>query len=101
MDLRKMKNEDKLKLSRWYYRGGFFFLPYLWFVNAIWFFKEAFQQTPYEEQKMIRTYVIRSAIGALVWAAGLIAWITVFQMRRAEWGALADDLSFIIPMGIP
>ena len=45
--------------------------------------------------------VIRSAIGAFIWAAGLIAWIVVFQLKRAEWGEFADSLSFIIPMGIP
>ncbi|GFQ82777.1 gamma-secretase subunit PEN-2 [Trichonephila clavata] len=101
MDLRKMKNDEKLKLCRWYYRGGFFFLPFLWFVNSVWFFNEAFRKTHFEEQKMIRTYVIRSGIGAIIWATGLIAWIVVYQLKRAEWGELADSLSFIIPMGIP
>ncbi|XP_054718603.1 gamma-secretase subunit PEN-2-like [Uloborus diversus] len=101
MDLRKLKNEDKLNLCRWYYRGGFFFLPFLWFVNAVWFFNEAFRKSHYEEQKMIRTYVIRSAIGAIIWAAGLISWIVVFQLYRADWGEVADRLSFIIPVGIP
>jgi len=96
-----MKNDEKLNLCRWYYRGGFFFLPFLWFVNAIWFFNEAFRKSAYEEQKMIKSYVIRSAIGAIIWAAGLIAWIVVFQLKRAEWGEFADSLSFIIPMGVP
>ncbi|XP_021001874.1 gamma-secretase subunit PEN-2 [Parasteatoda tepidariorum] len=101
MDLRKMKNDEKLSLCRWYYRGGFFFLPFLWFVNAIWFFNEAFRKSFYEEQRMIRAYVIRSAIGAAVWAAGLITWIVIFQLNRADWGEFADSLSFIIPVGIP
>ncbi|KFM72160.1 Gamma-secretase subunit PEN-2, partial [Stegodyphus mimosarum] len=82
MDLRKMKNEEKLILCRRYYTGGFFLLPFLWFVNAVWFFNEAFRKSHYEEQKMIRTYVIRSAIGAFIWLAGLIAWIVVFQLNR-------------------
>ncbi|XP_023241106.1 gamma-secretase subunit PEN-2-like [Centruroides sculpturatus] len=101
MDLRKMKNDDKLKLCRGYYIGGYFMLPFLWFVNFVWFFGEAFRKPAFEEQKQIRTYVLRSGIGALVWAAALLAWIVVFQVNRADWGETADKISFIIPTGIP
>jgi len=45
--------------------------------------------------------VIWSVIGALVWTAIIVAWVTVFQMYRADWGATADQMSFIIPKGIP
>jgi Presenilin enhancer-2 subunit of gamma secretase len=45
--------------------------------------------------------VVMSAIGAAVWIAGLTAWIIVFQTKRAEWGAFADSISFMIPQGIP
>uniref|UniRef100_V5HEH8 Gamma-secretase subunit PEN-2 n=1 Tax=Ixodes ricinus TaxID=34613 RepID=V5HEH8_IXORI len=51
MDLAKVKDDEKLRLCRWYYRGGFFILPFLWFVNAVWFFKEAFVRPPFDEQK--------------------------------------------------
>ncbi|XP_025102467.1 gamma-secretase subunit PEN-2-like [Pomacea canaliculata] len=101
MDLRRMKDEDKLSLCRKYYIGGFALLPFLWFVNSLWFFKEAFRRPPYEQQKMIRTYVIRSMIGTVVWIGAFAAWITVFQLNRASWGATADYMSFIIPYGIP
>lgn len=45
--------------------------------------------------------VIMSGIGAIIWTAILTTWITIFQLHRAEWGATADQLSFIIPTGIP
>jgi len=45
--------------------------------------------------------VIRSAIGAVLWLAVIIAWIVIFQVNRAAWGATADSMSFIIPKGIP
>jgi len=45
--------------------------------------------------------VIKSMIGALVWTGIIVAWVTVFQLNRAEWGATADQISFIIPKGIP
>jgi len=45
--------------------------------------------------------VILSGIGTIVWTAALITWITIFQLHRAEWGATGDQISFIIPTGIP
>ncbi|KAJ9581848.1 hypothetical protein L9F63_003803 [Diploptera punctata] len=78
MDLSKMKNDRKLFLCRWYYRAGFAFLP---FLN--------------------KKYVIMSKIGAIIWTTGLTAWITIFQLNRAEWDKAGDQISFMIPTGIP
>lgn len=101
MDMKRMKNEDKLELCRKYYIGGFVCLPFLWAVNAIWFFKEAFFAPAYDQQKKIKSYVIQSMVGALVWIAIITAWVVVFQIYRADWGETADRMSFIIPKGIP
>jgi presenilin enhancer 2 len=35
--------------------GGFAFLPFLWLVNVVWFFKEAFVKPTYTEQLQIKT----------------------------------------------
>lgn len=43
--------------------------------------------------------VIYSAIGTLFWTIALITWIVIFQTNRAAWGATADYISFIIPLG--
>ncbi|KAG7214124.1 hypothetical protein KM043_001479 [Ampulex compressa] len=101
MDLSKISNEKKLYLCKWYFRGGFALLPFLWAINAIWFSKEAFSVPHYEEQKQIRRYVIFSGIGAVLWTAALLAWIIIFQTQRAAWGEYADAISYIIPAGIP
>ncbi|BFZ25482.1 hypothetical protein BsWGS_28521 [Bradybaena similaris] len=100
MDLRRVKNEEKLVLCRKYYLAGFFILPFLWFVNSIWFFSEAFWKPPYAEQKTIRSYVIWSIVGTLVWMAIIITWVVVFQVNRASWGITGEQLSFIIPSGM-
>lgn len=34
--------------------GGFAFLPFLWLVNVLWFFKEAFIKPNYTEQLQIK-----------------------------------------------
>ncbi|XP_014467936.1 PREDICTED: gamma-secretase subunit pen-2 [Dinoponera quadriceps] len=101
MDLAKVPNERKLYLCKWYFRVGFALLPFLWAVNAIWFWKEAFVEPSYEEQKQIKKYVILSAIGAAIWATALLAWTITFQTQRAAWGEFADAISYIIPTGIP
>ncbi|MCI4386057.1 hypothetical protein PGIGA_G00057660 [Pangasianodon gigas] len=56
---------------------------------------------PLAEQPQIKIYVKRSALGLLLWVAVLTTWITVFQHFRAQWGEVADYLSFTIPLGTP
>ncbi|XP_026880307.1 gamma-secretase subunit PEN-2 isoform X1 [Electrophorus electricus] len=93
-----------LRISPWFafgVKGGFAFLPFLWLVNVVWFFKEAFVKPAYTEQPQIKTYVKRSALGLLLWVAVLTTWISIFQHFRAQWGEVADYLSFTIPLGMP
>ncbi|XP_028679111.1 gamma-secretase subunit PEN-2 [Erpetoichthys calabaricus] len=101
MNLERVPNEEKLNLCRKYYLGGFALLPFLWLVNVVWFFKEAFMKPAYTEQALIKSYVKKSMLGVLFWVAILTAWITTFQHFRAQWGEVADYLSFTIPLGIP
>jgi presenilin enhancer 2 len=103
MDLGRKSDEFKADLSRKYFLGGFALLPFLWLINVIWFFKEAFCMdiSTNSELKRIRGYVIKSLIGCLVSTSALVAWIVVFQTQRVQWGASADYMSFIIPVGIP
>lgn len=44
--------------------------------------------------------VILSTIGTVMWTAAIIAWVVIFQTHRAEWGEIADRMSFIIPNGM-
>uniref|UniRef100_A0A0A9VWP5 Gamma-secretase subunit PEN-2 n=1 Tax=Lygus hesperus TaxID=30085 RepID=A0A0A9VWP5_LYGHE len=99
MDLSKVNNEDKLKLCRWYFKAGFFCLPFVWLINSIWFFKDAFLKPEYDEQKSIRKLVIWSAIGALVWAIAVASWVTTYQTHRVAWGEFGDLISVVTPTG--
>ncbi|KAJ8332810.1 hypothetical protein SKAU_G00417060 [Synaphobranchus kaupii] len=101
MNLERVPNVEKLNLCRKYFLGGLACLPFLWLVNVVWFFREAFVKPTYDEQDQIKTYVKRSALGLLLWVAVLTTWITIFQHFRAQWGEVADYLSFTIPLGIP
>ncbi|XP_021951174.1 gamma-secretase subunit pen-2-like [Folsomia candida] len=101
MDLSKVKDEVKRDLCRRYFFYGLAFLPFLWAVNAVWFYKEAFKRSPFPEQKEIRKYSILSGLGAIIWIIILGTWVIVYQTNRASWGELGDDLSFILPQGRP
>jgi presenilin enhancer 2 len=71
VSLSKKSPEERLNICRKYYTGkkkrnfflfhiffrtaGFAFLPLLWLINAIWFYKQAFKVEPYPQQAQIRT----------------------------------------------
>lgn len=99
MDISKVPHEKKLYLCRWYFKAGFALLPFVWAINFCWFFSEAFRKPAYKEQSEIKRLVIYSGLGAVIWLIAIIAWVSVFQSKRAEWGATADYMSFIIPLG--
>ncbi|XP_062895023.1 gamma-secretase subunit PEN-2 [Mobula hypostoma] len=101
MNLERVSNEDKLNLCRKYYLGGFALLPFLWLVNVVWFFQEAFMKPEFNEQVLIKKYVKFSALGLLLWVAVLTTWITIYQTFRPQWGAIGDYISFTVPLGIP
>ncbi|XP_065072591.1 gamma-secretase subunit pen-2 [Ochlerotatus camptorhynchus] len=99
MDLSRVPNERKLYLCKWYFKVGFALLPFVWAINTVWFFSEAFRKPTYDEQKEIRKYVIFSGIGSLIWFIIILSWVMTFQLKRTEWGDFADSISFIIPLG--
>eukprot|EP00048_Salpingoeca_helianthica_P015234 m.225728 g.225728 ORF g.225728 m.225728 type:complete len:99 (+) comp16770_c0_seq1:7-303(+) len=96
MDLSRVPLEEKVDLCRKYFLGGFAFLPWLWFVNSVWFFNEA--RKP-DADPRIRKYVILSFIFSTICAVGIAVWAAIFQQRRAEWGETGDLLSVTIIKG--
>ena len=42
----KVSDADRLSLCRKYFFAGFACLPFVWFVNAVWFSKQAFVRKP-------------------------------------------------------
>ena len=95
----RISDEEKLGLCKRYFFAGFLCLPFMWFVNAIWFSKQAFVRNPFPQQHQIRTYVIMSGIGSLVWFVALLSWLIIYIQRRQEWGEFGDRISFNIPLG--
>jgi len=98
----KVSDADRLSLCRKYFFAGFACLPFVWFVNAVWFFKQAFVRKPeYPEQKEIRGYVIASGVLSAIWLAALLGWFITYIQNRSEWGEFGDRISFNVPLGKP
>lgn len=55
VSLAKKSPKERLNICRKYYLAGFAFLPLLWLINTIWFYKQAFKVDHYPEQAQIRT----------------------------------------------
>ncbi|KAK3738519.1 hypothetical protein QZH41_012048 [Actinostola sp. cb2023] len=119
MDLRKVPDEEKVRLCRKYtimswqlaldlrtilcffFVVGLAFLPFVWFINVVWFFREAFCRDSFPGQAKMKGDLIKSGIGLAIWIAGLVTWIVIFLNNRASWGEFGDQISFLIPLGQP
>eukprot|EP00245_Coleochaete_scutata_P006606 TRINITY_DN21109_c0_g1_i1.p1 TRINITY_DN21109_c0_g1~~TRINITY_DN21109_c0_g1_i1.p1 ORF type:complete len:119 (+),score=7.80 TRINITY_DN21109_c0_g1_i1:339-695(+) len=71
-----MSLEDARKLVRGYFYGGFLALPWLWFVNC-WYFWPVLR---YNTDSIIRSYLVRSAIGCAVFMAMVLPWTLSFMI---------------------
>ena len=100
MDLEKVSNKEKLVLCQKYFYGGICLLPFLWIINAVWFFKYAFLKPEFPEQKKMKKLVVYSFIGGSIWTVLFISWIIVFQFNRIGWSEIGDKLSFVVPKGM-
>ena len=96
MNLDKASEEEKVAICRKYFVGGFFFLPFLWLVNTVWFLKDAVKKNG---NQMIRRYVAGSVLGTVVWIGVIVLWTSVYQITRASWGAFGDYISLTVPYG--
>ncbi|ORX92856.1 hypothetical protein K493DRAFT_316337 [Basidiobolus meristosporus CBS 931.73] len=94
--LDKLKNHEIVSISRKMFYGGFAFLPWLWLVNFI-YFRPAINRA--DMNPVLRKYVYGSLVGASVWLAILVAWLSVFLIHRDSWNQLGEKLTVVIPKG--
>ena len=99
MQLAKLTDEEKLKISRKYFIIGCFLLPMVWLVNSVWFFREAFCRKDKDRSRQLQKYVGGSMAGFLVWLVVMVVWVSVYQTQRANWDAIGDYISFTVPLG--
>nr|XP_018910164.1 PREDICTED: gamma-secretase subunit pen-2 [Bemisia tabaci] len=94
-----MKIEKKLAMCKLYFYGGFLFLPLLWLINVVSFFKISHRKSTVPAEQELYRFVVMSGVGVAVWTVILSVWIYTYQTNRVKWGDFGDDISFLIPTG--
>ncbi len=103
-----MNEETQIRLTRKMFIGGFFFLPWLWFVNYLFFREHMNKPTThpsvkfcnYFDQFLIFSIDARASLVLFfVVSAVLVIWYVVFVTQREKWDAVADQISAVIPNG--
>ena len=92
----QLSEEAMISTSRKMFIGGFFFLPFLWLVNFLYFMDVVRKpSTP----ALLKKYVWGSLIGSILWLVPLITWYTIYVCLFNDWGATGDAISITIPKG--
>ncbi|PRP82057.1 hypothetical protein PROFUN_03747 [Planoprotostelium fungivorum] len=89
--------DKQIDIAKKMYIGGFFFLPWLWLVNFL-FYKEYMNKpnTP----PIVKTYVYRSLAGFGIWTVVFFIWLSVYLVNHNSWGAGGDKIAVNIPKGV-
>ncbi|KAI8086918.1 putative gamma-secretase subunit pen-2 [Gilbertella persicaria] len=95
--LEKMSSEEHINISKKMFYGGFAFLPLLWLVNFLYFFKTS--RKP-DAPKELKRYIYMSLGGSIVWFIILTTWYGLFVNKRVDWGISADRITVVIPKGL-
>uniref|UniRef100_A0A0D6R6Y5 Gamma-secretase subunit PEN-2 n=1 Tax=Araucaria cunninghamii TaxID=56994 RepID=A0A0D6R6Y5_ARACU len=85
------EEEESVKQARNFFYGGFFLLPWLWFLNVFYFWPTLRHPSSFSN---IRPYVVWSAIGFVVYTVVLLSWALAFsvggeQLFGSVWKHLA------------
>lgn len=95
--LEKLSSEEHISISRKMFYGGFAFLPFLWLVNFVYFYKTIQQPNA---PKVLKQYVYFSLAGCVTWFIILTTWYALFVSKRVSWGEGADRITVVIPKGL-
>lgn len=77
--------------ARNFFYAGFLLLPWLWFVNCFYFWPVLRHR---QSDPVLRSYIVRSAIGFIVYTSLLLIWALAFaiggeRMFGSSWKNLA------------
>ncbi|KAH7373940.1 hypothetical protein KP509_17G080300 [Ceratopteris richardii] len=85
--------EAARRQARNFFFAGFILLPWLWFVNCFYFWP-VLRQRHRGSDPLLRSYIVRSAIGFLVYSSLLLIWTMTFTFGREHvFGSLWKTLA--------
>ncbi|KAI5080371.1 hypothetical protein GOP47_0005850 [Adiantum capillus-veneris] len=85
--------EAARRQARNFFYAGFAFLPWLWFVNCFYFWP-VLRYHHRSPDPLLRSYIVRSAVGFVVCSSLLLTWALTFAIGRerllgSSWESLA------------
>ncbi|GAM20199.1 hypothetical protein SAMD00019534_033740 [Acytostelium subglobosum LB1] len=87
--------EEKLRgIAKKLWIVGFFFLPWIWLINVLFFIPYRKVITP-----QITWYLRFSLIGFFVYSGIFMAWMGIYLTHWTSWGTMGDKISIVIPYG--
>ncbi|ORE06426.1 presenilin enhancer 2 [Rhizopus microsporus var. microsporus] len=95
--LEKMSFEEHVSISKKMFYGGFAFLPFLWLVNFMYFYKTS--QLPNAPSEL-KKYIYLSLTGCITWFILLTTWYAIFVNKRIAWSTDVDGITVVIPKGV-
>ncbi|XP_068648742.1 probable gamma-secretase subunit PEN-2 [Aristolochia californica] len=73
-----LSEEDSLSYARKFFKFGFLLLPWLWAINCFYFWPVL--RHPSSFSRLLRRYVVQSAIGFVVFTVALFSWALTFMI---------------------
>lgn len=117
--LEKLSSEEHISISKKMFYGGFAFLPFLWLVNFLYFYKTSQQPNAPKVLKQCKELCVKSSemwfvsnlysisidvyfslAGCVTWFIILTTWYSLFVSKRVAWGEGADRITVVIPKGL-
>ncbi|EFA82289.1 gamma-secretase subunit [Heterostelium album PN500] len=88
-------NDEKMRgIARKLWIAGFFFLPWVWMINILFFLPHRKVLSP-----AIIWYLKYSLIGFFVYTGIFMTWMGIYLVNRNKWGAFGDSISITVPFG--
>lgn len=66
--------------------GGFALLPFLWLINSVWFFRDAFLAEAFDEQKRIRSCEYIRCCGFIIYCGSKKQTPMIFSTNSNKYG---------------
>jgi len=88
--------EKQLDIAKKMFIGGFFFLPWLWLCNYL-FFREHLNKP--NSPSAVKFYAKASLIGFAIQTTLFLIWMIVYLVNHNNWGATGDAIAINIPDG--
>ncbi len=95
-DVSKLTAEEARSISKKMFLGGFFALPLLWLINALYF--RSHLRSGGDGQ--VRRYVVWSLLGGTLELLVVAAWYVVFYRQWYTWGRLGEQLAVVWSWGV-